>query len=80
MEVVKLSAKGQIVIPAQIRKELGLAAGDQLVVERKQEAVILKPISKLSTLRGIDTLKSASKDLAKLREEWDEEFEQGIDV
>jgi AbrB family looped-hinge helix DNA binding protein len=80
MEVVKLSAKGQIVIPAQIRKELGLAAGDQLIVERKQETVILKPISKLSTLRGIDTLKDSSKDLAKLRKEWDEEFEQGIDV
>jgi hypothetical protein len=42
--------------------------------------VILKPISKLSTLRGIDTLKDSSKDLAKLRKEWDEEFEQGIDV
>jgi hypothetical protein len=50
-----------------------------LVVERKHEAVILKPISKLSTLRGIDTLKGASKDLAKLREEWNEEFEHGRD-
>jgi AbrB family looped-hinge helix DNA binding protein len=79
MEVVKLSAKGQIVIPAWIRKGLGLAAGDQLLVERKQETVILKIIPKLWTRRGIDTLKGVSKDLAKLRKEWDEEFEHGRD-
>ncbi len=78
METVRLSAKGQIVIPARIRKELGLAAGDQLIVERKQETLILKLIPKLWKRRGIDdTLKGASKDLTQLRKEWDEEFEHG---
>jgi hypothetical protein len=39
--------------------------------------VILKLIPKLWRRRGIDTLKGASKDLTKLRKEWDEEFEHG---
>jgi len=80
MEIVKLSVKGQIVIPARIRKELGLSAGDNLLIERKHETVILKPVAKLSKLRGIDTLKNASEEIDKLREEWNEEFEQGIDA
>ena len=42
MEKVKLSAKGQIVIPARIRKELGLSEGDRLFIERRQGEVIYK--------------------------------------
>lgn len=79
MKIVRLSVKGQIVIPARIRKELGLSAGDKLLVEQKHESVILKPATKLSKLRGIDKSKVASEEVDKLREEWDEEFEQGID-
>ena len=74
-----MSAKGQIVIPARIRKELGLSAGDKLLVERKQESVILRPATKLSKLRGIDKSKVTSAEVDELREEWDAEFEQGID-
>ena len=79
MKIVRLSVKGQIVIPARIRKELGLSAGDKLLVEQKHESVILKPATKLSSLRGIDKSKVASEEVDKLREEWDAEFEQGID-
>ena len=74
MEKVKLSAKGQIVIPARIRRELGLSEGDRLFIERRQGEVILKP--KLSELRGIDKLEGASKEIEKMRMEWDEEFEK----
>jgi AbrB family looped-hinge helix DNA binding protein len=80
MEIVKLSAKGQIVIPAWLRKELELSEGDKLLIERKQEEVILKPVVKLSKLRGIDKLEGASKEIEKIRKEWDEEFEKGIET
>jgi AbrB family looped-hinge helix DNA binding protein len=80
MKIVKLSVKGQIVIPARIRKELGLSAGDKVLIERKEEEVILKPVTKLSKLRGLDKTGVASEEVDKLREEWDEEFEQGIDA
>ena len=76
MEIVKLSAKGQIVIPAWIRKELGLSKGDKLLIERRQEKVILKPVVKLSKLRGIDKLEGASDKVERIRKEWDEEFEK----
>ena len=80
MEKVKLSAKGQIVIPARIRKELGLSEGDRLFIERGQGEVILKPVVKLSELRGIDKLEGASKEIEKMRRKWDEEFEERIDI
>ena len=40
----KLSSKGQIVIPENVRKELGLEAGAQFVVMGEGDVVILKKI------------------------------------
>ena len=34
MDVVKISSRGQIVLPAKIRKEFGLDRGDKLIIER----------------------------------------------
>jgi AbrB family looped-hinge helix DNA binding protein len=41
----RLSSKGQIVIPEEIRNDLGLRAGDQFVVIGEGDAVILKTIT-----------------------------------
>jgi AbrB family looped-hinge helix DNA binding protein len=41
----KLSSKGQIVIPEEIRNTLGLSEGDQFVVIGQGDAVILKAIT-----------------------------------
>ena len=75
MEVVKLSSKGQIVIPVKIRKELKLSKGDKLLIERRGDAIILRPVVKLSRLRGVDKIEGASEEIEKIREEWDKEFE-----
>jgi AbrB family looped-hinge helix DNA binding protein len=40
----KLSSRGQVVIPEEIRKRLGLAAGHQFVVIGEGDVVILKLI------------------------------------
>ena len=40
----RLSSKGQVVIPEEIRKRLGLKEGDQFVVIGDKDAVILKTI------------------------------------
>jgi AbrB family looped-hinge helix DNA binding protein len=40
-----MSSKGQVVIPEDIRKRLGLGAGSQFVVVAGKDAVILKTIS-----------------------------------
>ena len=74
MEIVKLSSKGQIVIPAKIRKELKLSKGDKLLLERRGDTIILRPVVKLSKLRGVDKIEGASEEIEKMREEWDREF------
>ncbi len=40
----KMSSKGQVVIPEEIRKSLGLKTGDRFVVVGEGDAVILKVI------------------------------------
>ena len=38
----KIIAGGKIVIPAELRRELGLQTGDTLVIEREGNALVLK--------------------------------------
>jgi AbrB family looped-hinge helix DNA binding protein len=38
----KIIAGGKIVIPAELRRELGLHTGDTLVIEREGNALVLK--------------------------------------
>ena len=44
----KMSSKGQVVIPENIRKQLKLEAGTQFVVVGEKDVVILKSISPIS--------------------------------
>ncbi|MFO8077981.1 MAG: AbrB/MazE/SpoVT family DNA-binding domain-containing protein [Thermoplasmatota archaeon] len=74
MNYVTLSSKGQIVLPSKIRNKFHLKKGDKLLIEKKKDTILLKPIHCLAHLKGIDNLKDSSKDLKKLRKEWDEEF------
>lgn len=75
MKVTKLSSKGQIVLPAELRKEFHLSKGDKLIVKKQNGEIILKPITSLKKLKGVDEIEEASKELEKTREEWDKEFE-----
>jgi len=43
MGVTKLGQRGQVVIPKEIRDEIGLKAGDFLEVVRKEGSIIIKP-------------------------------------
>jgi len=45
LATTKMSSKGQVVIPEDIRKRLGLKAGSQFVVVGENDVVILKAIS-----------------------------------
>ncbi len=51
----KMSSKGQVVIPEDIRKSLNLKSGDQFVVIGQGDAVVLKTISppSLSDFEGM---------------------------
>ena len=45
LATTKLSSKGQVVIPEEIRRRLGLEAGAQFLVMGEGDVVILKSIS-----------------------------------
>ncbi len=44
IETTKMSSKGQVVIPVNIRKKLGLKTGSQFIVVGDKNVVILKSI------------------------------------
>jgi len=46
MAIVKTSAKGQIVIPAAIRKAIGLEPGQKVRVEARNGEIVIKPLPK----------------------------------
>jgi len=44
MEITKISSKGQIVIPQNIRKELNIEEGSVIGIEKMKDIIILKKI------------------------------------
>lgn len=53
MGSTRVSSKGQITIPKEIRDKLGLKPGDRVVMEAKEEAAVVRPLKKPSeTMTG----------------------------
>jgi len=44
--VAKTSSKGQVLIPADLRREIGLEPGTYVMVERVADGVILRPLGR----------------------------------
>jgi len=64
LATTKMSSKGQVVIPEDIRKRLGFKAGSQFVVVGENDVVILKAISPPS-MEEFDPLISKARRQAK---------------
>ena len=45
-KIIKVSGKGQISIPVEIRNAIGISVGDELIVVRSGETLCLKKIRK----------------------------------
>lgn len=60
----KMSSKGQVVIPKDIRKRLGLRSGSQFVVVGEKDTVILKTISP-PTMEEFDRLIAQARKQAR---------------
>lgn len=61
----KMSSKGQVVIPEEIREKLGLHSGSQFIVIGENDVVILKSINPPSMDEFSDLLKQAQKEVKK---------------
>lgn len=64
LATTKMSSKGQVVIPEDIRKQMGLVTGDQFIVVNEKDAVILKAIKRPS-LKEFDFLIQKARKAAK---------------
>ncbi len=64
VETTKMSSKGQVVIPENIRKRLGLKTGSQFVVVGDKDVVILKSISAPS-MSDFDNMVNKAREQAK---------------
>lgn len=61
--VVKISSKGQIIIPADLRKDLGISAGDQLYVTRnKHNDIVLLTMERMDDVLSYGGLRTSIDD------------------
>ena len=67
----KLSSKGQVVIPEEIRNRLGLEAGAQFVVVGEGDVVVLKAIQppRMTDFKALLDKARASDEAAELKPE-----------
>jgi len=64
LATTRLSSKGQVVIPEDVRDRLGLKPGDQFVVVGEGDVVILKTISP-PAMKEFDGLVSKARSQAR---------------
>jgi AbrB family looped-hinge helix DNA binding protein len=64
LATTRMSSKGQVVIPEEIRRRLGLKEGSQFVVVGERDTVVLKAISQ-PTMQEFDTLMAEAKSQAR---------------
>ncbi len=61
IETTKMSSKGQIVVPEEVRSRLGLKTGDKFLVMGDRDVVILKTLSNPSFEEFDDLIKKARR-------------------
>ncbi len=66
LATTKMSSKGQVVIPEEIRNRLHLTAGSQFVVVAGKDAVILKTISPPSIEEFDELIREAREQARKV--------------
>ncbi len=74
MQKVKVTRKGQTTIPAEIRAQLGIKEGDELIVEASDQSVVFKKIPRIEDCVGIfaghASVEELKKEIDKMREEY----------
>ena len=69
MPIATVTSKGQIAVPALIRKRLGIVKGTRLFVEEREGEILLKPLTPEYLDRMAGVLKGSSSLSKKLLEE-----------
>jgi AbrB family looped-hinge helix DNA binding protein len=75
MPKATVSSKSQIVLPAEIRRRLGIRPGDRLTIEVEDEHIVLRKapgsdLEALATFRG-SVWRDQAVEVGRARDEWD---------
>lgn len=70
MAIARISDKGQVTLPVEIRRELGLKAKSQVTLDVRDGEVVLRPVKSVRELYGV--FARATKDKPA---DWDAERE-----
>lgn len=81
MEKVKVSTKGQVVIPKAFRDRFGIKEGKEVVVEAVEEGVLImrkekNPVKSMTGLFEGQFKKSSAELVREIRREWDVRVEK----
>jgi len=77
IEVTSMSSRGQVVIPFDIREELGLKEGEKFVVVGEDDTVVLKKIT-MPSFQNFDKLIKKTQAFAKEKGLKQEDVKQAI--
>ncbi|MBP1912207.1 AbrB/MazE/SpoVT family DNA-binding domain-containing protein [Thermococcus stetteri] len=75
MVTVKVSSKGQIVLPKSIREKLGINPGDEVEVLDFGNEIVIVPIKKDVRLRGLVKFGKSVREILKETRAEEEELE-----
>lgn len=75
IDIAKVGVKGQIVIPQEMRKDLGFHSGKKVLIVEGENEIIVRPFDKFK-METLDELKEQIIDM-KLGEKAMEEIRQG---
>ena len=74
MQKVKVTRKGQTTIPVEIREQLGIEEGDELIVEATDQSVVFRKIPPIEDCVGMfaghASVEELKKEIDKMREEY----------
>lgn len=70
---VKVTRKGQVTIPVELRKKYGIVEGVKLIIEDSPEGILIKVIPRIEDLAGVDagklSLEEALQTIDEMRRE-----------
>ncbi|MBE9592226.1 MAG: AbrB/MazE/SpoVT family DNA-binding domain-containing protein [Proteobacteria bacterium] len=82
-DIINVTSEGRLTLPEKIRNVLNIGKGSKLIVTMEKKYILLKPMTSLSELYGIDReiwkRRDVKKDVLELREEWDKGFRDRVE-
>ncbi|MEM0054223.1 MAG: AbrB/MazE/SpoVT family DNA-binding domain-containing protein [Halobacteria archaeon] len=68
---VKVTRKGQVTVPVELRRKYGIVEGTKMIVEDSSQGIIFKVVPKVEDLAGVDagkiSLEKALEMIDKIR-------------